>query len=110
MVDQREIVQDVTVDAMTADDIPITFEVAVFHACTDPRRYVYDITDFPVALGRLVETHLRGLIREQTLEAAAGRDRPPRTDPPAQRGRGGRDLGRLRHAGRSRAGRAAGAS
>ncbi len=76
MVDQREIVQDVTVDAMTADDIPITFEVAVFHACTDPRRYVYDITDFPVALGRLVETHLRGLIREQTLEAAlAGIDR-----------------------------------
>jgi regulator of protease activity HflC (stomatin/prohibitin superfamily) len=76
MVDQREIVQDVPVDAMTADDIPITLEISVFHACTDPRKYVYDISDFPVALGRLVETHLRGLIREQTLEAAlAGIDR-----------------------------------
>jgi len=76
IIDQREIVQDVTVDAMTADDIAITLEVAVFYACTDPRRYLYDISDFPVALSRLVETHLRGLIREQTLEAAlAGIDR-----------------------------------
>ena len=76
VVDLREIVQDVTVDALTADDVPITFEIAVFHACNDARRYVYDITDFPVALARLVETHLRGLVREQTLEALlAGIDR-----------------------------------
>ena len=76
VVDLREIVQDVTVDAMTADDIPMTFELAVFYACTDARRYVYDITDFPVALARLVETHLRGLVREQTLDALlAGIDR-----------------------------------
>jgi regulator of protease activity HflC (stomatin/prohibitin superfamily) len=76
IVDLREIVQDVTVDAMTADDVQITFEIAVFHACTDARRYVYDITDFPVALARLVETYLRGLVREQTLEGLlAGIDR-----------------------------------
>jgi regulator of protease activity HflC (stomatin/prohibitin superfamily) len=68
VVDLREVVQDVTVDAMTADDVHLTFEIAVFHACTDARRYVYDITDFPVALARLVETYLRGLVREQPLE------------------------------------------
>ena len=36
IVDQREIVQDVTVDVLTADDIAITFEIAVFYACTRP--------------------------------------------------------------------------
>ena len=66
-VDQRETVEDIGTDVLTADDVTLGIDLAVFHACTDPRRFVYDVADFRLALTRLTETHLRSLAREMTM-------------------------------------------
>ena len=67
-VDLRGVVVDVATDALTSDDVSVGVDLAVFAACSDPRRFVYDVADFPLAVTRMAETHLRGLARELTLD------------------------------------------
>ncbi len=67
-VDLRETVVDVPAELLTADDVTLGVELAVFTACADPRRFVYDVADFPLAVTRLAEAQLRRLARERTLE------------------------------------------
>ncbi len=67
-IDLRELVVDVSTDLLTADDVTVGVDLAVFAACIDPRRFVYDVADFPLAVTRLTETHLRSLARELTLD------------------------------------------
>jgi len=64
LVDERETVQDVAVDVLTADDVPIALDLAVMSECNDPRRFVYDVNDFGLAVARLLEHHARALVRE----------------------------------------------
>jgi regulator of protease activity HflC (stomatin/prohibitin superfamily) len=64
LVDERETVQDVAVDVLTADDVPIALDLAVMSECNDPRRFVYDVNDFALAVARLLEHHARALVRE----------------------------------------------
>ena len=68
IVDERETVQDVPVDVLTGDDIPVALDLAVLWECSDPRRFVYDVGDFGVAISRLLEHHVRGLVRQLTVD------------------------------------------
>jgi len=68
IVDERETVQDVPVDVLTGDDIPVALDLAVLWECSDPRRFVYDVGDFGVAVSRLLEHHVRGLVRQLTVD------------------------------------------
>jgi regulator of protease activity HflC (stomatin/prohibitin superfamily) len=68
VVDERETVQDVPVDVLTGDDIPVALDLAVLWECCDARRFVYDVGDFGVAVSRLLEHHVRGLVRQMTVD------------------------------------------
>jgi regulator of protease activity HflC (stomatin/prohibitin superfamily) len=68
VVDEREKVHDVATDALTADDVPVGLDLSVQWACRDARRFVYDVSDFDVAVSRLLEHHVRGLVRDLTVE------------------------------------------
>jgi regulator of protease activity HflC (stomatin/prohibitin superfamily) len=67
-VDERETVQDVAVDVLTRDDIPVALDLAVSWDCSDARRFVYDVDDFGMAVSRLLEHHVRGLVRQMTVD------------------------------------------
>ena len=67
-VDERETVHDVPVDVLTGDDIPVALDLAVLWECSDARRFVYDVGDFGVAVSRLLEHHVRGLVRQMTVD------------------------------------------
>ncbi len=76
LVDERETVQDVPVDVLTGDDIPVALDLAVLWECSDARRFVYDVGDFGLAVSRLLEHHVRGLVRQMTVdELLSGDDR-----------------------------------
>ena len=68
LVDERETVQDVPVDVLTGDDIPVALDLAVLWECSDARRFVYDVGDFGLAVSRLLEHHVRGLVRQMTVD------------------------------------------
>ena len=78
-VDLREMILDVPAELLTADDVTLELELAVFAACADPRRFVYDVADFPLAVTRLAEAHLRRLARERTLDDLLNDTRPAMT-------------------------------
>jgi len=67
-VDERETVQDVAVDVLTRDDIPVALDLALLWECSDARRFVYDVDDFGMAVSRLLEHHVRGLVRQMTVD------------------------------------------
>ena len=67
-VDERETVHDVPVDVLTGDDIPVALDLAVLWECSDARRFVYDVGDFGVAVSRLLEHHVRGLVRQMSVD------------------------------------------
>jgi regulator of protease activity HflC (stomatin/prohibitin superfamily) len=67
-VDLRETVVDVPTDLLTADDVTLGAHLAVFAVCTDPRRFLYEIADFQLAVARLAATRMRRLARELTLD------------------------------------------
>ena len=67
-VDERETVHDVPVDVLTGDDIPVALDLAVLWECCDARRFVYDVGDFGVAVSRLLEHHVRGLVRQMSVD------------------------------------------
>ena len=67
-VDERECMLDVAADALTADDVAVGVDVATYYECIDARRFVYDVSNPELAVARLVETHVRNLVRELPLE------------------------------------------
>ena len=67
-VDERERVHDVPVDVLTREDIPVSLDLAVLWECSDARRFVYDVGDFGVAISRLLEHHVRGLVRQMSVD------------------------------------------
>ena len=68
LVDVRETVTDVVTQVLTRDDVAVELDLAVFHACIDPRRSLYDVDDVPVGIARLAEIHCRGLVRTMLLQ------------------------------------------
>jgi regulator of protease activity HflC (stomatin/prohibitin superfamily) len=76
-VDMREQVVDVPPqEVITSDNVVVSVDAVVFYEPTDPRRLVYNIANFVLAITKLAQTNLRNLVGELQLDGAlTSRDR-----------------------------------
>ena len=76
-VDMREQVVDVPPqEVITSDNVVVSVDAVVFYEPTDPKRLVYNIANFVLAITKLAQTNLRNLIGELQLDGAlTSRDR-----------------------------------
>ena len=71
IVDMREQVVDVPPqEVITKDNVVVAVDAVVFYEPTDPRRLVYNIANFVLAITKLAQTNLRNLIGELDLDSA----------------------------------------
>ena len=71
IVDMREQVVDVPPqEVITKDNVVVAVDAVVFYEPTDPRRLVYNIANFVLAITKLAQTNLRNLIGDLDLDAA----------------------------------------
>jgi regulator of protease activity HflC (stomatin/prohibitin superfamily) len=73
-VDVRERVEDVALETLNRDHLPIHLDVAVFYRCVEPRAFVYDVADPGLAINRSTESEVRSLVAKLTLEQLLGSD------------------------------------
>jgi len=73
-VDVREQVEDIGVEAVSRDKLVLHLDVAMFYRCVDPRTFLYDVADARLAIARLTETEVRGLIGRLSLDQLLGAD------------------------------------
>ena len=70
-VDMREQVVDVPPqEVITSDNVVVSVDAVVFYEPTDPKRLVYNIPNFVLAITKLAQTNLRNLIGELQLDGA----------------------------------------
>jgi regulator of protease activity HflC (stomatin/prohibitin superfamily) len=70
-VDMREQVVDVPPqEVITSDNVVVSVDAVVFYEPTDPKRLVYNIANFVLAITKLAQTNLRNLIGELQLDGA----------------------------------------
>ncbi len=76
IVDMREQVVDVPPqEVITKDNVVVAVDAVVFYEPTDPRRLVYNIANFVLAITKLAQTNLRNLVGDMDLdEALTSRD------------------------------------
>jgi regulator of protease activity HflC (stomatin/prohibitin superfamily) len=71
LVDMREQVVDVPPqEVITADNVVVSVDAVVYHEPTDPRRLIYNVADFMLAVTKLAQTNLRNLIGDLQLDHA----------------------------------------
>ncbi len=71
LVDMREQVIDVPPqEVITKDNVVVAVDAVVFYEPTDPRRLVYNISNFVLAITKLAQTNLRNLIGDLDLDSA----------------------------------------
>jgi len=71
VVDMREQVVDVPPqEVITKDNVVVAVDAVVFYEPTDPRRLVYNIANFVLAITKLAQTNLRNLIGDLALDDA----------------------------------------
>ena len=71
LVDMREQVVDVPPqEVITKDNVVVAVDAVVFYEPTDPRRFVYNIANFVLAITKLAQTNLRNLIGDLDLDTA----------------------------------------
>ncbi|MDG2263120.1 MAG: SPFH/Band 7/PHB domain protein [Actinomycetota bacterium] len=71
VVDMREQVVDVPPqEVITKDNVVVAVDAVVFYEPTDPRRLVYNIANFVLAITKLAQTNLRNLIGDLQLDDA----------------------------------------
>lgn len=71
LVDMREQVVDVPPqEVITKDNVVVAVDAVVFYEPTDPRRLVYNIANFVLAITKLAQTNLRNLIGDLDLDTA----------------------------------------
>ncbi|MGY9073066.1 MAG: SPFH domain-containing protein [Acidimicrobiales bacterium] len=77
LVDMREQVVDVPPqEVITSDNVVVSVDAVVFYEPTDPKRLVYNIANFVLAITKLAQTNLRNLVGDLQLdEALTSRDR-----------------------------------
>jgi regulator of protease activity HflC (stomatin/prohibitin superfamily) len=77
LVDMREQVVDVPPqEVITSDNVSVTVDAVVYYEPTDPRRLMYNVANFLMAVTKLAQTNLRNVIGDMTLdEALTSRDK-----------------------------------
>lgn len=77
LVDMREQVVDVPPqEVITSDNVVVSVDAVIFYEPTDPKRLVYNIANFVLAITKLAQTNLRNLVGDLQLdEALTSRDR-----------------------------------
>jgi regulator of protease activity HflC (stomatin/prohibitin superfamily) len=76
-VNMREQVIDVPPqEIITEDNVVVTIDAVVYYQIMDPKRALYEIEDFELAIVKLAQTTLRNIIGEMTLDTClTSRDR-----------------------------------
>jgi len=70
-VDMRERVIDVPPqEVITEDNVVVSVDAVVFYEATDPRRLVYNVANFLVAVTKLAQTNLRNVVGDMQLDEA----------------------------------------
>lgn len=71
VVDMREQVVDVPPqEVITKDNVVVAVDAVVYYEPTDPKRLVYNVADFMLAITKLAQTNLRNLIGDMDLDSA----------------------------------------
>jgi len=73
-VDVRERLEDVAIETLNRDKLPIHLDVAVSYRCVEPRAFVYDVADPALAVNRSTEAEIRNLVAKLTLDQLIGAD------------------------------------
>ena len=76
-INMREQVIDVPPqEIITEDNVVVTIDAVVYYQIMDPKRALYEIEDFELAIVKLAQTTLRNIIGEMTLDTClTSRDR-----------------------------------
>lgn len=76
-VNMREQVIDVPPqEIITEDNVVVTIDAVVYYQIMDPKRALYEIEDFELAIIKLAQTTLRNIVGEMTLDTClTSRDR-----------------------------------
>lgn len=70
-VDMRETVVEVPPqEVITSDNVVVTVYAVVYYEATDPRRLIYNVSNFIQAVVKLAQTNLRNLIGDLELDEA----------------------------------------
>ncbi len=77
LIDMREQVVDVPPqEVITSDNVSVTVDAVVYYEPTDPRRLMYNVANFLMAVTKLAQTNLRNVIGDMSLdEALTSRDK-----------------------------------
>ena len=71
LVDMREQVVDVPPqEVITQDNVIVTVDAVVYYEPTDPRRLVYNVANFFMAVTKLAQTNLRNILGDMQLDQA----------------------------------------
>lgn len=70
-VDMRERVVDVPPqEVITEDNVVVEVDAVIFYEATDPRRLVYNVNNFLIAITKLAQSNLRNVIGDMQLDEA----------------------------------------
>jgi regulator of protease activity HflC (stomatin/prohibitin superfamily) len=70
-VNMREQVIDVPPqEIITEDNVVVTIDAVIYYQVIDPRRALYEIEDFELAIVKLAQTTLRNIVGEMSLDVA----------------------------------------
>jgi regulator of protease activity HflC (stomatin/prohibitin superfamily) len=70
-VDMRESVVEVPAqEVITSDNVVVSVYAVVYYEATDPRRLIYNVANFMLAVTKLAQTNLRNVIGDMELDAA----------------------------------------
>ncbi|MFP3906038.1 MAG: SPFH domain-containing protein [Acidimicrobiales bacterium] len=77
LVDMREQVVDVPPqEVITSDNVSVTVDAVVYYEPTDPKRLMYNVANFLMAVTKLAQTNLRNVVGDMSLdEALTSRDK-----------------------------------
>jgi regulator of protease activity HflC (stomatin/prohibitin superfamily) len=77
LVDMREQVVDVPPqEVITSDNVVVSVDAVIYYEPTDPKRLVYNVANFMMAVTKLAQTNLRNVIGDMQLdEALTSRDK-----------------------------------
>ncbi len=71
VVDMREQVVDVPPqEVITSDNVVVSVDAVVYYEPTDPKRLVYNVANFMLAVTKLAQTNLRNVIGDMQLDQA----------------------------------------
>jgi len=70
-VDMREQVVDVPPqEVITSDNVVVSVDAVIFYEATDPRRLLYNVANFRLAVTKLAQTNLRNVVGDMQLDDA----------------------------------------